>query len=221
MRTYGRAWLASEGWNIKAEPHIMLRLKRIFERVCKGDYGTAHLSNTPENCRDLLWFIQRYPLDVEDLKELKKGARRHREKIARLEDILGGRYRPTRNTLAIPLREYQTQAVELYLTKRSLLVGDDVGIGKTAVAIGSFTDPRTLPAVVVTLTFLPRQWELYRTHGREVRVEGNCICPTPDYENGFGIGLYHVDTPAGLKALADMIKGILRRHESSGQEEKT
>ena len=164
MRTYGEVWLAAdpvwEGhWAIKAEPHIMLRLKRVFERVSKGDYGTAHLANTPENCRDLLWFIQRYPLDVVDLKELKRGARRHRQKIARLEDILGGRYRPTRNTLAIPLRDYQTQAVELYLTKRSLLVGDDVGLGKTAVAIGSFADPRTLPAVVVTLTFLPQQWE--------------------------------------------------------------
>lgn len=56
-------------------------------------------------------------------------------------------------------------------------------------------------------------WELYRAHGRDVRVVGYCDCPDPGYLKGFGVGLYHVDTPAGLKALADTIKRVLHRHE--------
>lgn len=48
---------------------------------------------------------------------------------------------------------------------------------------------------------------LHKTHGREVRVEGHCGCPSPlERYQGFGVSNYHVDTPEGLKALADALK---------------
>ena len=48
---------------------------------------------------------------------------------------------------------------------------------------------------------------LHETHGREVRVDGHCACPSPlEWHEGFAVGTYHVDTPAGLKALADALK---------------
>jgi hypothetical protein len=51
--------------------------------------------------------------------------------------------------------------------------------------------------------------QLHRTLGRDVRVNGHCGCPSPLEQNhGFAVGLYHVDTPAGLKALADTIKRV-------------
>lgn len=160
MKTYGRLYLNGDGkWHIEAEPHILLRLRRVFERVSKSEFGTVTLANTPENSRDLQWFIQRYPLVVENASELESGARAHHERIARLEEMLDPDYHPADCALAVPLRDYQRRAVDLYLANTFLLLADDVGIGKTAVAIGSFTDPRTLPAVVVTLTFLPRQWK--------------------------------------------------------------
>lgn len=160
MKTYGRLYLNGDGkWHVEAEPHILLRLRRVFERVSKSEFGTVTLADTPENSRDLQWFIQRYPLRVENADALDAGARAHHERIARLEVMLDPDYQPTECALAVPLRDYQRRAVDLYLANTFLLLADDVGIGKTAVAIGSFTDPRTLPAVVVTLTFLPRQWK--------------------------------------------------------------
>jgi hypothetical protein len=51
--------------------------------------------------------------------------------------------------------------------------------------------------------------KLHASHGREVRVDGDCICPTPGERcKGFGIRLYHVDTQEGLKALADALKRV-------------
>lgn len=48
---------------------------------------------------------------------------------------------------------------------------------------------------------------LHAAHGREVRVDGHCGCPSPlEWHKGFAVGCYHVDTPAGLKALADALK---------------
>lgn len=47
----------------------------------------------------------------------------------------------------------------LTVTTGHLLLGDDVGLGKTFSSLLLLRDPDTLPAVVVTLTHLPRQWQ--------------------------------------------------------------
>lgn len=50
---------------------------------------------------------------------------------------------------------------------------------------------------------------LHATHGTQVRVAGHCACPSPrEWYKGFGVGDYHVDTPAGLKALADTLLAV-------------
>lgn len=52
---------------------------------------------------------------------------------------------------------------------------------------------------------------LHKAFGKEVRVDGNCTCPSPERwfnpSRGFaGVPLYHVDSVDGLKALADAIR---------------
>lgn len=55
---------------------------------------------------------------------------------------------------------------------------------------------------------------LHATHGRSVRVAGHCGCPSPsEWFKGLGCGNYHVDSPEGLKALADAIKSLVKRAE--------
>jgi SNF2 family DNA or RNA helicase len=119
------------------------------------------LSHSPETCRDLEWFCQRYPhvLDNESDQALRTGARQHRDTLLRLERIIDPNYQPRPFSLTLPPRSYQAKEAEIYLTNGFLLIADDVGLGKTVSAICSFTDPRTLPALVVTLTHLPWQWE--------------------------------------------------------------
>lgn len=53
------------------------------------------------------------------------------------------------------------------------------------------------------------EW-LHAEHGRDVRVDGHCDCPSPrEWFKGLAVGSYHVDTPASLKALADTIKELV------------
>lgn len=53
---------------------------------------------------------------------------------------------------------------------------------------------------------------LHKAHGQEVRVDGHCGCPSPrEMFHGLACGHYHVDTPAGLKALADTIMDIMEQ----------
>ena len=52
--------------------------------------------------------------------------------------------------------------------------------------------------------------ELHKKHGKEVRVEGHCGCPSPlEWYEGFAVGSYHVDTQEGLNALAETIRRVV------------
>lgn len=157
---YGRA-AGGRGWFVvEAPPHILLRLKRVFERVRKDTYGRVGLSDTPENARELGWFLQRYPMEVtEDARAaIDAGDAMHREREASIAAALSVDYVPRVFDLAEPARDYQRLAADLALRVPGLLLADDVGTGKTVSAICALVDPKARPALVVTLTHLPSQW---------------------------------------------------------------
>ncbi len=186
MKLFGRIRREHDLWVIAAEPHVILRLKRVFGKVTPVATATVRLSDTEENARDLLWFLERYPMEVEDRKYLERRAAQHVARTEAIQDLLSGRYEPPEFVLAHPPRRYQRLAAEVLLRGRSLLLADDVGLGKTVTAICTLTDPRALPALVVTLAHLPRQWQdevttfapklrthvVRKTKPYDIRVEG-------------------------------------------------
>lgn len=166
MKSYGTIKLAKNSagmnvWSIETEPHVVIKLKRLFGKIGKQSHGKIFMTYSPETCRDLQWFCDRYPhtLDNESASILRDGAARHTDTILRLEQIIDGTYKAAPFELAISPRSYQEKEARILLTHGFLLIADDVGLGKTAAAICTLTDPRTLPAVVVTLTHLPWQWQ--------------------------------------------------------------
>jgi SNF2 family DNA or RNA helicase len=161
VRTVGIVTLTADAkaWEIQCEPHVAIRLKRVFGKMDKASYKILKISNTLENCRDLEWFIERFPMTVQPLHALTERAVEHKSIHATIDRLIDGSYKPRPFDLALPPREYQKIPAEIVLRSGGLLVADDVGLGKTAMAICTFTDPRTLPALVVTLTHLPRQWD--------------------------------------------------------------
>lgn len=156
-RTYGTAKLVRGEWHVQAEPHVMLRLRRMFRRT-GGSVGTVKLTASDEVAKDLLWFTQRYPLEVTPCAALERGASSFDERAEAFSALLAGTIEPRAFDLAIPARRYQQVAADLAFRSGGLLIADDVGLGKTASAIAMLTDPTTRPALVVTLTHLPRQW---------------------------------------------------------------
>lgn len=147
------------GWKVTPEPHVAIRLKRVFGKLARSHSGTLFLSDSDENARDLQWFLERYPMDVQPAALLEERAAAYRERASFVEGLLSGYVPPRAFDLAIPLREYQRIGADLALRTGGLLIADDVGIGKTAQAIAVCTEPDALPALVVTLAHLPIQWE--------------------------------------------------------------
>jgi SNF2 family DNA or RNA helicase len=158
-RSFGTVRLVRGGFEVEAEPHVALRFKRVFGKVAMSSRGAMRIGDTEENARDLLWFLDRYPMEIVDRKYIERRAAQHRARLESIEDLLSGRYEPPEFELARAPRRYQRLAAEIVLRGGSLLIADDVGLGKTATAICTFTDKRVLPALVVTLAHLPRQWE--------------------------------------------------------------
>jgi SNF2 family DNA or RNA helicase len=160
MKTYGTLTYNKRNrcWDIKCEPHVAIRLKRVFAKIDTWQYGTLSISATVENCRDLQWFLERYPMEVFPWELLTERADKHRERQSIVEQLIAGKLTHEPFSLKIPPREYQTLAATMWLASGGLLLADDVGLGKTCSAIAGLSDPRTLPALVVTLSHLPIQW---------------------------------------------------------------
>jgi hypothetical protein len=152
----------SQRWEIKGQPHVMMRLKRIFPKVETKRGGAILISDTPEVAAEILWVLDWFDLDLTDgdRQHLERRSGEHAERQEAVKRILGGE-RPSNGFQepAVHVDDYQLEAADLCLTTGGLIVADELGMGKTFTALLMLRDPRTLPALIVVPTHLPPQWQ--------------------------------------------------------------
>jgi hypothetical protein len=151
-------------WAITAEPHVLGRFKRVFPRAEQMRSAVLLLSDTPEIARELAWFMDRWPLvpvDTASLAHLEARDAAYRLAEEQVLRILDGGTPPDFGWRepALPPRPYQETVAHLAHTTGRVLCADDVGLGKTVSGSLVLRNPDALPALVVTLTHLTRQWE--------------------------------------------------------------
>ena len=160
-------------WRVTTNPHAMMWLKRIFPQVAEGQHGHVYISDTDAHRRQLVWFLDMFPMVLEERLRLRliEGATRHVRSQNHVERVLTGNYTPRNFDVALPPRDYQTFAAELTLRTGGLLLADDLGLGKTLVGILVLVDPRSRPAMVVCPTHVQRQWwREFRKFAPKMRV---------------------------------------------------
>jgi len=158
VRTYGTLRLKAGRWELAAEPHVMIAAKRVFAQASGRSYKAIHLSNNFETCRDLEWFLGRFPLEVKDAAALRAGALAHRDQQTLVHLLLSGQAPLVDVALALPPRDYQRTAAQMLMAVRRMILGDDLGVGKTVSAICPLVMGGTTPALIVTATHLVAQW---------------------------------------------------------------
>jgi hypothetical protein len=165
MPTYGRLEWFEGSWVLTdVPPHVAGKLKQIFARIPKTQTKTFTLQGTDENAADLRWFMQRYPLGMSpaDAIRLERRAEQFVADKAQLERILLPDWKPEGALLGFRhgYAPYvgQRQAIEILHKRKSLLVGDTGGAGKTWVAMGAMVGSPYLPAAVIVDTHLATQW---------------------------------------------------------------
>ena len=160
----------SNHWIIECEPHISMRLKRWFGKLGKQTKKKYSIVDTLENARDLEMFAERFGLELDGYSDkLKARAKQFKDLQSSVHAIIAGRAPAEDFELAIPAREYQKQGAQLALRTRGTVIGDDLGLGKTCVAIAMLTKAETRPAVVVTMAHLPAERSEERRVGKECR----------------------------------------------------
>lgn len=149
-------------WGVEALPHVMIRVKRIFPRVQTSTTGRVYVADTPDVAMDLDWLHQRHPLAMapDVAAHLNTRVAEHVKRAQAVDAIMAGgggglalELEPSRQ-----LRPYQEQFVAMARVTRRMILGDDLGLGKTTEALGLLGDPAALPALVVCPPHLQRQW---------------------------------------------------------------
>lgn len=166
-KTFGRLEFGADEtrnramYRVTVVPYIAAKLKRLFPRADASRPGVIMLKDTEEIARDLEWFTQRHPLEVDPatLAHLSAQAEAHRQREELVQLVMEGYRRPNDwRAPAMTPRDYQLAADELAAVNGFLLNGDDLGLGKTFTSLLRLRDPEALPAVVVCPTHLTRQW---------------------------------------------------------------
>jgi len=147
-------------WVIECEPQVRARLRRVFPKVSSRASEKIWLSATPENSRELDWFLSRYPMNMENetLFQLRMLATKHKEQERAIADLLQGERALPECAMAKAPRDYQREALVQLQILGGLLLADELGLGKTVSAMCPMTIPQNLPAVVVYPASLPNHW---------------------------------------------------------------
>lgn len=100
-------WLEGPQFLIKCEPHVVICLKRVFAKIDARQHGFIRVTATEETARDLQWFNERFPLEMDEAcaDKVTQLANAHRERSNLAAAILAGRIEVADFRLAMPLRE--------------------------------------------------------------------------------------------------------------------
>ncbi|WP_158506025.1 SNF2-related protein [Sulfurospirillum multivorans] len=149
------------------EPHVSIRLKKLFPKIPIYQVSPFHFKNTPDICSELEWFMIRYPLVIskQDFKLLKRGSKEFERILVDLDSILLPNFEP-RSFKDIFIHEnkqprhYQWQMAELVTKKHVSLCADVMGLGKTITGIATIAlNIQYGYAAVVVPTHLVKQWK--------------------------------------------------------------
>lgn len=163
--THGELRYKDGQFGISAEPHVMIRLKRIFPRANQTVKGVLIVSETDETATDLEWILQRWPLEMapETYVRVRDGAERHRAVAEQMDRILhhGDRLDDTgmRPMGRPPRWPHQASNADVITTMQRVLITDGLGRGKTYSGNTAFRNPGALPGLVVVQAHLGGQWK--------------------------------------------------------------
>ena len=152
-----------DAWKVSLKPHIAVKFKRVFPQVPKGARTPFVLRDRPELAMDLRWFFSRYPVTETNIAtaNLDEKINKYNEQQDDLRDINSEKWTPTSdyafNEGLSPYR-YQARAAEIARNSGSLLLMDDVGLGKTVSALAAISHQDFLPAIIVVQPHLAEQW---------------------------------------------------------------
>lgn len=171
---YGRLNFDTDYWEIRdAGPAVLEMAKRVFPGCQWGGGRRSNVirfRNTRRAVGELVWFMQRYPLQIDDVDRFEADRQRA---------ILHARQRDSQHALrpAEPpaefngtLHPFQAEGTAFLLANRRSLCADEMGLGKTVEALATIASLRMFPVLIVAPANIQDQWR--REAGRFLNIAG-------------------------------------------------
>lgn len=166
MTTFGRldydqpnaTWIVSD-----LPGHVSMKFKSVFTSIPMGTVPPFRIRDKADVPTDLEWFLSRYPMTVSPVAaaRIAHGVAAYQESAARLA-MLKDLKNPPGEVLGFKdgyaARPHQARAAAITRATGSLLLLDEVGLGKTVSALATIADGWGLPAAVVVQPHISTQW---------------------------------------------------------------
>jgi len=160
-------------WRIKAEPHIILVIKRLFYGTRFDAKGVAFIPHNERIIGDLNWFMMRYPLKILSPDDWKDAYERgmyyvlEREAINKKKSIV----QPASDFQG-KLLDFQKSGLAFIKHNKKCLLADEMGLGKTVQALALLNKIKSYPALIVVPPHLLGQWkrEAKRFLGEDIEI---------------------------------------------------
>ena len=97
-------------WMISAEPHVMMRLKRLWGGIAKGHRGELRIKRSPAVDFEVRWMLDgpwEFEISAADRIDLHRGAEEHTRSQKRVLTILDGKAPPLDVEMGVTPRDYQ------------------------------------------------------------------------------------------------------------------
>ncbi len=156
-------------WEINGDPQVAVMAKRLFPGSEGRGAGHAKFAANTRIFADLIWFLHRWPLEIEDQAAFDEAYSATCAYVAKRQAIAAHPVTHLPGPLFIGnLRVYQQEALDWLLTNRRTLLGDGMGLGKTVTAIAYLATAQKWPALIVAPPHLIRHWEHFLTRFLDV-----------------------------------------------------
>lgn len=170
MKVFGQVTLKEDRLIIDAEPHVMQRIRPLFDRAQnlfeRGKYthNPMGVTMTRSTAKDILWVHSRYNLAIDPaiMARLQSSSKEYDDIVHSIDDASNdGKFKisPEALQLALPLREHQVKFLNMIRKTKRMLLADRIALGKTASALSVILEPECRPAIVVTPAHLCSHWE--------------------------------------------------------------
>lgn len=144
-------------YEMEAEPRVLQVARRVLPG-CQVHVGRLHFRPTPRTMEDMNWLLTRYPMEIECLDRYRVDLERARTLAGRRESGVVPPLPEMTGRFVGQLRDYQVDGVSFLVHNRRALLADDIGLGKTVMAMGALAGANAWPAVVVCPTPVMGQW---------------------------------------------------------------
>lgn len=159
LRTRGTLARKESFWTITAEPAVLEVARRVFPGCHTGERTMVKFPDSRRQVEELLWLMQRFPLEMApDVREYLGQRRRlclelagqRQQRVERKIDVSAS-FRGT-------LLPYQPIGAAFLVDNRKCLLADDMGLGKTVQTIAALASADAWPAIIVGETNIIKQW---------------------------------------------------------------